>query len=114
MVCNYRHWVFGSGEIVSPLLQSLDDSEELPIVDVVILFGRGEGGRMIGTRMEVSVGVLLHEYSPGGGEGGIRHDKEGFGGVRHLDHGGRQEHFLEFNECVILLLSPLEGNPLFC
>ena len=114
MVHNYHHWVFGSSEIVSPLPQSLDDSEELPVIDVVISFGRGEGGRMIGTRMEVSVGVLLYEYSPGGGEGGIHHDKEGFGGVWHLDHGGRQEHFLEFNECVILLLSPLEGDPLFC
>ena len=61
---------------------------------------------MIGTRMEVPIGVSLHKYSFGSSEGGISHDEEWFGGVQHFDHGGREESFLEFDECDILFLFP--------
>ena len=72
-----------------PFLQGLDYSEEFPIVDVVVSFGRREHGGMVGTGMEISIGIFLHEYSSSGGERGIGHDKEGFGSVRHLDYWGR-------------------------
>ena len=88
MVCDHHYRVFSSSEGMLPFLQSLDDSEKLSIIDIVISFCGGEGGRMIGTRMEVSIGVFLHEYSPRGSEGGISHDKEGFGGVRHFNYQG--------------------------
>ena len=60
MICDYDHWMFGSHEVMMPFLQGLDDSKEFPIVDIVISFCRGEGGRMIGTGMEISIGILLH------------------------------------------------------
>ena len=88
MICYYGHQVFGASEIVAPLLQGLDDSEEFSVVNVIVSFSGGEGGRMISTRMKVSVGILLHEYSSGGSERGIGHDKEGFGRIRHFDHRG--------------------------
>ena len=44
---------------------------------------------MIGAGMEIPVRVLLHKYSSRGGEGGVGYDKEGFGGVWHLDYRGR-------------------------
>ena len=43
---------------------------------------------MIGARVEVSIGVLLHKYPPRGSKEGIHHDKEGFGSVWHLDYRG--------------------------
>ena len=80
--------MFGSSEIVSPLFQGLDDCEELSIIDVIIPLSRREGGGMIGTGVEVSIGVLLHEYSSRGSKGGIGHDEEWLGGVRHFDYWG--------------------------
>ena len=100
MIRDYDHQMFGSSEIMMPFLQGLDDREEFPIIDVIISFCRGEGGRMTGTRMEVSIGVLLHRYSSGSSEGSISHDKEWVGGVQHFDYRGGKECFLEFDECV--------------
>ena len=42
MVCDHRYWVFSSGEVMLPFLQSLNDSKKFPIVDVVIVFCWGE------------------------------------------------------------------------
>ena len=86
MICYYGHRVFHAREIMVPLFQGLDDSEEFSVVNVIVSFGGGKGSRMICAGMEVTVGVLLHEYSSGGGEGGISHDEERFGCIRHFDH----------------------------
>ena len=111
MICDYDHMVFSSSEIMLPFLQGLNDSKKFPIVDVIVLFCQGEGSRMIGAGMKIPIGVFLHEYSPRGGEGGISHYKEGFGSVWHLDYRGGEECFLEFDECIILFLSPQKGSP---
>ena len=68
-----------------------------------------EGGRVIGIRVKVSVGVLLHEYSSSSHEQGIGHDKEWFGGIWYFDHQGQKEYFFEFDEHIILFLFPGEG-----
>ena len=114
MIHDHCYQVFGSSEVMLPFLQSLDDGEELPIIDVIVSLSWREGGRVIGTGMEISVGVLLHKYSSRGGKGGVCHDKEGFGGVRHLDNWGCQECLLELDESIILFLSPVEGHPFLC
>ena len=62
MIRDDCYWVFGSGEVVSPFFQSLDDCEELPVIDVIVSLRRREGSGVIGTGMEVPVGVLLYEY----------------------------------------------------
>ena len=106
MIRDYDHWVFCSHEVVTPVLQGLDDNKELPVIDVIILFSRREGGRMIGAGMEIPIGVLLHEYSFSGSERGISHDEEWFGSIWHLDYGSREECFFELDEHDILFLSP--------
>ena len=106
MVHDDDHWMFHSGEIMMPSLQSLDDGKEFPVIDVVILFHRGEGHRVIGTGMEISVGIFLHEYPSSGSEGGVSHDEEWLGSIQHSDYWGREKGLLEFNKCVILFLSP--------
>ena len=109
MVCDHCDQVFSSSEVMSPFLQGLDDSEEFSIIDVIFSFCRRESGRMIGTRMENSVRIFLHKYSSRGCEGGVCHDKERFGHVRHFDHWGGEECLFEFYECIVLFLPPLEG-----
>ena len=66
---------------------------------------------MVGTGMEISMRIFLHEYLSQGGEGGIHHDKERFGSIRHFDHRSGKEHLFEFDECPVLLFSPVEGDP---
>ena len=88
MVGDDSYQVFCPSEIMLSFLQGLNDREEFPIVDIIILFGRRECCGVICTRMEVSVGILLHEYPSHSSKRGVGHDEEGFGGVRHLDHRG--------------------------
>ena len=64
MVHDYNHQMLSSGEIVVPLFQSLDDSKEFPIIDIVISFCRREGGRMIGTGMVIPIGVFCMSTPP--------------------------------------------------
>ena len=112
MVSHYDHQVFSPHKVMTPLLESLDDGKEFPVIDVIVSFCQREGGRMIGTGTEISIGVFLHEHSSSGSEGSVCHDKEGFGGVRHLNYWGGKESFFEFDEHVVLSLSPMEVNPL--
>ena len=105
--------MFSSSKKVAPLLQGLDDHKEFSVIDVVVSFCWGESGRLISTGMEIPVGILLHEYSSHSSERCVGHDKEQFSGIQHLDYGGREECFLEFDKCVDLLFSPREGSPLF-
>ena len=86
MIRYYGYWMFHTREVVTPLLQGLDDSEEFSVVDVIVSFGGGESGRVVSAWVKVSVGVLLHEYSPGGSKGSISHDEKWLGSVQHLDH----------------------------
>ena len=113
VVCDYNHQVFSSGEVVLPFLQSLNNSKEFSIIDVVVLFHQGEGGGMISAGVEIPIRVFLHQHSPRGSEGSVCHDEEGFGSIRHLDYWGREECFFEFDKCIVLFLSPPEGNPFF-
>ena len=89
MIRYYSYWVFHAREVVAPLFQSLDDSEEFSVIDVVVSFSGREGGGMISTGVKVSVRILLYEYSSGGSERGISHDKEQLGGIRHFDYWSR-------------------------
>ena len=93
VIHDYDHWMCHSGEIMMPFFQGLDDGEEFPVVNVVVLFCRGEDGRMLGTGVEIPIGILLHEHPSSSGERGISHDKEEFGGIWHLDYRGGKECF---------------------
>ena len=64
MIHYYYHQMFSSGEVMMPFLQGLDDSKELPIIDVVVSFCWGEGCRMVGTWMEIPIGVFCISTPP--------------------------------------------------
>ena len=90
---DYGYWMFCSCEIIMPFFECLNDRQKFSVVDVVVLFCGGEGCRVIGTGVEISVGIFLHEDSSCCREQGISHDKEWFGGIWHFDHWGGEEDF---------------------
>ena len=86
MIRDYHYRVFGSSEVMLLFFYGLNSSKEFSVMDIIISFHWRKGSGMVGAGVEVSIGVLLHKYPSGGGEGGIGHDEEWFGRVRHLDH----------------------------
>ena len=86
MICDYSHWVFSPCEVILPFLESLDDRKEFSIVYVIVSLCWGEGGRVIGARVEVPVGILLHEDPSGFCEGDVGRDEEQFSGIQHVDY----------------------------
>ena len=44
---SYR--MFSTGEVMAPLFQGQDDSEEFPVIYVVVSFGGSEGGGVVST-----------------------------------------------------------------
>ena len=77
MVGEEGYWVDHALEIVSPMIQGVDNSKEFPIINVIISFCRSEHLRKIGTGVKVSVIILLHEDSSTSQEGSISHNDEG-------------------------------------
>ena len=59
MICEDLDGKGGPVEIVSPRLQSMDDREELPVIDVVIPLHKDEQLREIGAGVPVTVQVSL-------------------------------------------------------
>ena len=56
-------------EIVFPLSESMDHSEEFMVKNVVVVFCSGKIFGEEGTRVQVSIKVCLHEDCPSGYEG---------------------------------------------
>ena len=81
----------GALEVMTPVIQGMDDGEQFPIVDIVILFCRGKCLRKVHTGVEVSVVILLHENSPTSKERGVCHDNEGVAHVGEAKYQGGLE-----------------------
>ena len=56
--------------------------------------------------MGVAVGVFLHEDCSGSEEGGVSHEKEGFGNIRDGEDRGSGEELSEGVECALLKRTP--------
>ena len=76
--------VVGSLEVVVPVVESVNYSEQLPSVDIIVSFSRGEGLGKIGTRMKVTVIISLHEDPSTSKEGRVRHDNEWVLNIREV------------------------------
>ena len=90
------------------------DSEQFVVIDVVVVFSRSEGFQEVGARVEVTIGVFLHEDAARGGEGGIGHDKEGFGVIREGKYRLFQEGFLDLLEGHFVVDRTLPVGILVC
>ena len=82
VVSDHSHRMACPLEIVFPLGESMDYSEEFMVKNIIVVFCGRESFGEEGTRVQVSVKVCLHEDCPSGCEQGIGHDHEWFDGVR--------------------------------
>ena len=88
----YREW--GPMEVVLPGLQSVDDTEEFPVVDVTVSFCRGEQLGKIRTRVPVTIYIHLEEDSARGVLGGVSCNGKRSGKVWEVeDRFGHKEGF---------------------
>ena len=115
--------MFSSLEILSPMIESVDDSKQLPIVNVAIPFCWSEALRKKCTGMEVSIVILLHEYSSAGKKGSISHankratdirEMKDWGGLEFLEEGvtveGPPTSFSPFSSANCTMLSHFSFN----
>ena len=61
MVGEDLHWEGRTVEVVLPIFQGADDSEEFAIIDVVVSFCRGERLGKVGTWVPIPIGISLEE-----------------------------------------------------
>ena len=91
MVSEKSDGVFSPLEVMSPVIKSMDDGEQLTIIDVIVPFCRGKSLRKVCARVKVAILILLHEDPSTGKEGHISHDYEGSLNVRKTMYGGSLE-----------------------
>ena len=60
VISEESYQITGALEIVMPMIQGMNNSKELPIIDIVVPFCRGECLREVHTGVKVSVIVFLH------------------------------------------------------
>ena len=66
VVSEESYWVTCALEVMAPMIQSMDNSKEFTIIDIVISFSCSERLREICTGMKITVVILLHQYPPTG------------------------------------------------
>jgi len=52
--------VFCTSQVLAPLLECTDDSEQLSVIYIVISLSRSESLQVIGAGVEIPIAVLLH------------------------------------------------------
>ena len=87
----------------------MDNSEQFAIIDVVILFHRGECLREVGTGMEVPIVISLHKYPVTSKERGVGHDNEGVVYIGKLKHQGSLETRQKSGKSSLLFRAPSPG-----
>ena len=107
VICEDLDGEGGPMEIVSSGFQGTDNCKELPVIDVVVPLCRNERLREVGTRMPIAVGVCLEENGARGVLRGIGGNGEGFGEVREMEDGTRQEELLKLIEGLLTSGSPV-------
>ena len=89
MISEENDWVTRALEVMLPMIQGMDNSEEFPVIDIIVAFCRGEGLRKICAGVKVSVVVLLHEDPPTSQEGSISHDNERTTNIQEAEYRDR-------------------------
>lgn len=59
MVHDNGDWVRHALNVLPPFSESKEDRKKFSIINVIILFGREEGAREVGTEVEIAVGISL-------------------------------------------------------
>ena len=69
-------------DVLFPLFECKDHGKEFPIIDVVVPFSRNKHFGEIGTRMGITIEIILEENSSSSEEGSVSHDGKGACNVR--------------------------------
>ena len=56
MICNDLDWDFGAFQVVSPLMEGIEDGEEFFVMCIVVEFGADKGLRVKGDWVHLAVG----------------------------------------------------------
>ena len=83
-----RDGVRSSLQVLLPLDESKDDSEELSIIYVVVAFCGGEDLGEVSTGVKVSCFIRLHQDGTSGEEGGVGHESEGASDIQDAEYRG--------------------------
>ena len=74
----------GSLEVVAPMVKGVDNGEQLPIINIIVAFGWGEGLGEISARMKIPITIPLHKHASTSKKRRICHDNKGLLGVREV------------------------------
>ena len=74
MISEHRDRMGGALQVLFPFHQGKDDGKKLSIVDIVVPFCSREGLREVGTGVEVTRGIRLHEDCAHCEKRGIHHE----------------------------------------
>jgi len=79
----------GSLHVVSPFAKSVNDSQELTIISLIVSLRSSQSLRIIGDWMLISIDIALEQHCPSGEERSISFNFEGFVIVSDQEHGFR-------------------------
>ena len=103
--------MLGPLQPVPPLRQGGVYSQELPVADVVVGFGRGKATGQEGYRVDLLVLLRpLREDGPNAHISSVNFHNELARGLRKHEHWGGREQALEGRECALGLRGPGEGT----
>jgi len=85
-----------------PMGNSVDDSKEFSIIDLIIAFCRSKRFRKIETGVIIAIIVLLKEDSSSSDEGCVSGNSELLLGIGVTENRGSAEGFFDFTEGVFL------------
>ena len=66
----------GSLEVVAPMVKGVDNGEQLPIVNIVVAFSRGEGLGEVSARVKIPIIISLHKHPSTSKKRCVHHDNK--------------------------------------
>src|SRR5690606_1432119 len=97
---------------VAPVLESLDNGQHLPVVDLVVPFGGLHGGGSECNGVPEAVILLLEKGSSSGKAGGVDFNASGAVRIPERQNGGGREGIAEGVKGLLLRIVPLPGDVL--
>jgi hypothetical protein len=106
MICEDDDRVQVPFKVMAPFGECSDNSEQFPVKDLVITFGRVQGLREVTTGVISTIVIGLKEYCSSSDEGSIRCNSKLMGGIRVLEDWLVEEAIFQGQEQIITCISP--------
>lgn len=106
--------VTGALEVVTPVVQGVDNSKQFAIINVVVTFHGREGLGQVCAGMEISIIILLHEDTTASKEGHISHNNERAAHVGEVKYWGILKTGQQCSKSGLLVGAPSPRLVLAC